>query len=71
MLMKSSELFACEHMCLHVRVHVHTHTHTHTQSDGIRKCIGHEGGAFTTVISALIKEAPERCLAPFHLARTQ
>ena len=32
MLMKSSELFACEHMCLHVRVHVHTHTHTHTHT---------------------------------------
>ena len=56
---------------MHACAHAHTHTHTHTQSDGIRKCIGHEGGAFTTVISALIKEAPERCLAPFHLARTQ
>ena len=47
------------------------YTHTHTQSDGIRRCIGHEGGAFTNVISALIKEAPGRCLAPFHLVRMQ
>ena len=46
-------------------------THTHTRSDGIRRCTGHEGGAFMNVINALIKEAPERCLAPFHLVRTQ
>ena len=55
----------------HVCMHAHVHACTHTQSDGIRRCIGHEGGAFLNVISALIKEAPERCLAPFHLVRTQ
>lgn len=41
------------------------------RDDGIRKCLGHEGGAFLNEINDLTKETPTELPGSFYFVRTQ